>query len=48
MPDNQQVAIFNNSIVDLSNDWAVAIIQAIDLNAYVDMVEKTFQLWSNQ
>ncbi|MCL6663484.1 hypothetical protein [Paenibacillus amylolyticus] len=48
MPDNQQVAIFNNSIVDLSNDRAVAIIQAIDLNVYVDMVEKTFQLWSNQ
>ncbi|OMF76700.1 hypothetical protein [Paenibacillus glucanolyticus] len=47
MPDDQQVAIFNNAIIDLPNDRAAAMIQALDLNAYADMVEKTFLLWSN-
>ncbi|WP_145142192.1 hypothetical protein [Paenibacillus sp. Y412MC10] len=47
MPDDQQVAIFNNAIVHLPNDRAAAMIQALDLNAYADIVEKTFQLWTN-
>lgn len=47
MPDDQQVAIFNSSIVELPNDRATAMIQALDLSAYTNMVEKTFQLWSN-
>lgn len=47
MPDDQQVAIFNNAIVDLPYDRAAAMIQALELNAYADIIEKTFQLWSN-
>ncbi|MEK4529786.1 hypothetical protein NST38_30750 [Paenibacillus sp. FSL H8-0104] len=47
MSDNQQVAIFNSSIADLPSDRAAAMIQALDMSAYANMVEKTFQLWSN-
>ncbi|MBD7970400.1 hypothetical protein [Paenibacillus gallinarum] len=47
MPDDQKIALFNSSIDDLPSDRAAAMIQALNLNAYVDMVEKTFYLWSN-
>lgn len=48
MPANQHVAIFNQSIVDVPNDQAIQMINALDLAAYVNILEKTFQSWSNQ
>lgn len=47
MPANQHVGIYNNSIVDLPNEVAIQMIQALDLKAYVDILEGTFQSWSN-
>ncbi|KQY83608.1 hypothetical protein ASD24_29670 [Paenibacillus sp. Root52] len=47
MPEGQQIAIFNNSVIDLPHDRAVQMINALDLRAYARMIEKSFNLWSN-
>lgn len=47
MPANQHIGIYNNSINDLPNDVAIQMIQSLDLKAYVDILEGTFQSWSN-
>lgn len=47
MPNNQHVAIYNRSIVDLPNEQAIQMIQELDLDAYLEILEGTFKSWSN-
>lgn len=47
MPANQHVAIYNHSIVDLSDQQAISMIQTLDLDAYLEILENTFKSWSN-
>lgn len=47
MPQNQHVGIYNQSIVDLPDATALQMIDALDLNAYTDILEQTFRSWSN-
>lgn len=47
MPEDQHIAVFNNSIVDLPNDQAIQMISMLDIDAYVGILEKTFLSWSN-
>lgn len=47
MPQHQHVGIYNRSIVDLSNQEAIQMIQMLDINAYLEILEQTFKSWSN-
>lgn len=47
MPTNQHIAIYNHSIVDLPNAQAIAMIQELDINAYLSILKNTFRTWSN-
>lgn len=47
MPTNQHVGIYNQSIVDLSNESATQMINMLDIDAYIDILEQTFRSWCN-
>lgn len=47
MPKEQNIEIYNKSILDLPNEQAVRMIQMLDIPAYVDMVQQTFRTWYN-
>lgn len=47
MPQNQHIGIYNQSIVDLPNETALQMIDALDLDAYTDILAGTFKSWSN-
>lgn len=47
MPANQHIGIYNNSILDLTNQTALQMIDSLDLDAYLDILEQTFKSWSN-
>lgn len=47
MPEQQAVAIYNWSILDLPHEKAVTMLQFLDIDAYLDMVEKSFRSWQN-
>jgi hypothetical protein len=47
MPANQHIGIYNQSIVDLPNDIALQMLRVLDLDAYTDILEQTFQSWCN-
>lgn len=47
MPQNQHIGIYNQSIVDLPDATALQMIDALDLDAYTDILEQTYRSWSN-
>lgn len=47
MPINHNIAIYNNSIVDLDDDKALAMINELDIDQYLEILESTFKTWSN-
>ena len=47
MPQNQHVAIYNQSIIDLPDETAIQMIDELDMDAYTDILEQTFGSWSN-
>lgn len=48
MPDNQHIDIVNESLVDMSPEQAWNLIKRLDVNAYLSIVETTFNnSWSN-
>ncbi len=47
MPDDHHVAIYNYSLLTLSNEQAAGMLMELDLDAYMTMLEKTFESWSN-
>lgn len=47
MPQNQHVGIYNQSIVDLPDETAVQMLNILDIDAYADILEQTFNSWSN-
>lgn len=47
MPANQHVLVYNKSIVDLSVDQSIKLLNRLDLDAYLNILEQTFRSWSN-
>lgn len=48
MPAEQHVEIFNRSILDLTNEHAVQMLQALDIDAYVQILSQAFVSWYNE
>ena len=47
MPRDQHIGVFNQSVVDLDEKTAATMLHMLDLDAYLEILEETFESWSN-
>lgn len=47
MPAEQHIEIYNKSIVDLTDEQAIKMLQVLDIDAYVQILSQAFKSWYN-